>query len=231
MNSKCSCIIPIYNEAQRISEVLKIFSQVKEIDEIICVDDGSTDDTNNVIKTLFPKVKLLTLSTNQGKSVAIATGLNETENEFIFLADADILNIKASEIRCAVIAMKTNPVLDMIILRRNKTVLSIKLTRADVVFSGEKILKRKDLLRVFTLKPQLYQIEVAINEYMIRHRKRVYWISSSAQNIFKTEKFGLLPGIWGELVMHKSMIDYIGLFSYVRQRLFFCHKRLPHFPL
>ncbi len=138
------------------------------------------------------------------------------------------MSVKPEEIRRAINAMDTNSSIGMIILRRNKTAFGIRLTRADIVFSGERILRKEDLFKIYKLKPQLYQIEVAVNEYMMRHKKNVYWISSSAKNVFKTQKFGLAQGVWAELVMHKSMIKYIGLTNYIIQRFFFAHKKLPN---
>ena len=46
--------------------------------------------------------------------------------------------------------------------------------RADTIFSGERIVKKKDFLEVIsTLKPSGYQIEIALNKFMMENRKKV----------------------------------------------------------
>ena len=63
-----SILIPCYNEAPRIKKVLKVVSKIKYIKEIIVVDDGSTDNSREVIKRYnHPKVHPIQLKKNCGK--------------------------------------------------------------------------------------------------------------------------------------------------------------------
>jgi dolichyl-phosphate beta-glucosyltransferase len=92
-----SLIIPAFNEQQRIAatlETLLQFLQVRfESFEILVVDDGSTDETANVVRQFFearPNVRLLEQGSNQGKGRAIQRAVQESRGEYILFMDADL---------------------------------------------------------------------------------------------------------------------------------------------
>ena len=95
--SKLSFIIPFYNE----EDVVKnLFLSIKEaIDrkisdhEIICIDDGSTDNTFDELKKardLNKNCKIISLTRNFGHQAAISTGLEVAEGDYILVIDADL---------------------------------------------------------------------------------------------------------------------------------------------
>jgi glycosyltransferase involved in cell wall biosynthesis len=59
---KVSAILPAFNEAKRINNVLQVVVQVPSVEEIIVIDDGSTDGTLAAI-TPHPKIKTISLQT------------------------------------------------------------------------------------------------------------------------------------------------------------------------
>ena len=89
---KVSVIIPCYNAEQRIKEALdSVLNQnLKEI-EIICIDDGSTDNTLNILKEYAKKdnrVKIFTQA-NQYAGVARNKGISEAIGKYLYFMDAD----------------------------------------------------------------------------------------------------------------------------------------------
>ncbi len=103
MNSNVSlaAIVPAFNEAGRISKVVDVLCQVEQIDEIIVVDDGSTDgtarDAENAAKG-DPRIKIRRSPENLGKGQAIYEGWNSTNAPFLLFMDADLVNLKPEHV-------------------------------------------------------------------------------------------------------------------------------------
>ncbi len=87
-----SVIIPVYNTARWLGECLDSILLQKAFDlEIICVDDGSTDETPEILRTYSEKdsrIKVITQE-NRGLSAARNAGLEAAQGEYIWLLDSD----------------------------------------------------------------------------------------------------------------------------------------------
>ena len=85
-----SVVIPLYNKAPHIQRALdSIFNQTYPPKEIVIVDDGSTDGSGEIVKSLSDaRIKLL-WEENSGTSTARNLGICETSSNFIALLDAD----------------------------------------------------------------------------------------------------------------------------------------------
>jgi len=92
---KLSIIIPIYNEAKTISEIVKRVCEVplEWSKELIIVDDASTDGSKGVLASIkqgYPELKLVEHSYNQGKGAAIRSGIPHATGDVIIVQDADL---------------------------------------------------------------------------------------------------------------------------------------------
>ncbi len=227
MKADCTCIIPIFNEEKRVAYILSIVSKVQEITQIICVDDASTDGSVNVIRKQFPRIRLLSLTQNKGKSAAVEYALKEADGEIILIMDADISGITKEELSKAVSIMQAEHHIDMLILRRMKAPLEVKLSRSETVISGERILRKKDFLEILKTNPKGYQLEISINMYMMNNQKKVFWFPCSTTHLMKRDKYGFLKGLMKEIAMHWDCMKYAGFINYVRQFLFFARDKYP----
>ncbi|RVT06608.1 glycosyltransferase family 2 protein, partial [Klebsiella pneumoniae] len=93
---KLSIIIPCYNCAERINKLLmQIYPQVEDNDnvEVILVNDGSTDNTKDVISAFLQNNdsnKFLLITTqNKGAAAAREKGLEFATGEYVFFCDSD----------------------------------------------------------------------------------------------------------------------------------------------
>ncbi len=89
-----SIIIPAYNEAKRLPQTLQhihlYLPHIKDGVEVIVVDDGSTDDTIQVVERLgFVEVKILQQMRNAGKFAAFRRGVEAARYDWVLLYDAD----------------------------------------------------------------------------------------------------------------------------------------------
>jgi glycosyltransferase involved in cell wall biosynthesis len=91
---KVSVILPIYNVAPYLEEALdSILNQTLREIEVIAVNDGSTDDSEEIIKKYYQKDKRIILFSqeNQGQSVARNVALQYATGEYIYMMDSDDL--------------------------------------------------------------------------------------------------------------------------------------------
>jgi glycosyltransferase involved in cell wall biosynthesis len=95
--STFSCVICAYNEAQRIGEVLCVVATHPLFNEVIVVDDGSTDNTADIVRS-FPSVRLISSAENRGKSRAFAEAVRAAKNDYIMCLDADLKHLTAANI-------------------------------------------------------------------------------------------------------------------------------------
>ena len=104
-NINLTIVIPIFNEEQYLSKLLKdlkIYFNEKTI-EIIFVNDGSFDSSKNILEDLKRKdylfhFKLINLKKNLGKGSAVRKGLEASKGNYILLQDADLeLDVKDSK--------------------------------------------------------------------------------------------------------------------------------------
>ena len=91
---KISIIIPVFNESKKIFKILKKISEVKKIKkEVIIINDGSTDNTKNILDDLKKKsqiIKTYDHDKNQGKGAALKTGFSKSSGDIILVQDADL---------------------------------------------------------------------------------------------------------------------------------------------
>lgn len=128
MRQSCAVIIPVYNERGAIEDTIhrvqRICAQVPNYDfEIICVNDGSSDGTGDILKRV-EGITVITHDVNRGYGAALRTGLDYCDEEWIFITDADgtypledlprLLNVAATG-------------LDMVVGSRQGTGISSKL--------------------------------------------------------------------------------------------------------
>lgn len=92
MRKKISIVVPVYNEEGNVAELHKEICTVCEQEgydyEVIFVDDGSTDKTVEICKTLRP-LKLICMRTNFGQTAAMDAGIHAANYNYIITMDGD----------------------------------------------------------------------------------------------------------------------------------------------
>ena len=131
---KFSIIIPCYNEAQDIAknvEIVKAYLKEHAIEhELILVNDGSKDNTKEVIESI-PDVKALSYDVNRGKGGAVKYGIENATGDYILFMDADL----STDISAIEEVVKLAPSYDVILGSRHA--------------KGSVIKKKQPALRVF----------------------------------------------------------------------------------
>lgn len=89
---KLSVIIPIFNEKDTLKEIISRVQETGIPNEIILVDDGSSDGTINIVKEYEGKegFRIIIHNKNQGKGAAVRSGLNAATGDVLLIQDADL---------------------------------------------------------------------------------------------------------------------------------------------
>jgi dolichol-phosphate mannosyltransferase len=91
---KLSVIVPVFNEERTINRVIKRLRELRIPGwrlEVIIVSDGSTDETNEILrKNRIFGYKYIFKEKNEGKGAAVRTGLTRATGEYVIIQDADL---------------------------------------------------------------------------------------------------------------------------------------------
>lgn len=217
-----TAIIPAYNEEHRIASVISAAKLSRYLDEIIVVDDGSSDRTKEVSK-MFSRVLVVSLPKNRGKSYAVKKGVKvaKKENEFILLLDADLLNLSQDHID-RLIEPVISGCVDSTLSSRGYACFHEKyITFSDPFINGQRCLKKKHLQAVFDeLVFTRYQIEMAINKYLLDHKLSMKILNlDKLGHALKKDKEGFFTGCIQEIKMGMADINRFGFREVFRQVL------------
>lgn len=90
---RLSVIIPVYNERSTVEAAVRSVIAVNEADEILLIDDGSTDGTRELypaIEALDDNIRVILHDRNMGKGAAVRTGFAAATGDILLIQDADL---------------------------------------------------------------------------------------------------------------------------------------------
>jgi len=219
VHPKISCIICAYNEAARIGNVLSVVSTFKGFDEVIVVDDGSSDQTYAVAST-FP-VTVLKHEKNKGKAAAMHTGFVKSRGEIIVLLDSDLTGLTHKNLTSLLEPTLREKCATFVLVANTWPIFHVEGVDA---WTGERAFPRKILEDVF-LNPhviqQKYSIECYINQSILKNKLPIYSISwENVINVQKKDKEeGSLVGRFKDLKMFWNVYSSFGFAPTLLQQI------------
>ncbi len=93
--TRVAVVIPSYNEETTVGEVIDIAKRASSVDEVIVVDNGSTDDTSRIASEHGAQV---ISHPEGGKGQAMAAGVAATDAQVIIFLDADLIGLRAEHV-------------------------------------------------------------------------------------------------------------------------------------
>jgi glycosyltransferase involved in cell wall biosynthesis len=217
--TRISCIVCAYNEADRIQHILNAVYGHPALDEVIVVNDGSTDATAALLAG-YPDIRVISYAPNRGKTYALSRGIVAARGEHLMLLDADLTGVTAADIQAL-----ADPVIGgwaqvSISLRRN----SLAIYRAlglDFV-SGERVIPAGLMSQAVAAMQRLprWGGEAFINELITRQRLSIAVVDwPSVFNVRKYKKVGRWRGLMAEFTMMGDALRVLSPWGVVRQNL------------
>ncbi|MFM0731652.1 glycosyltransferase [Paraburkholderia sediminicola] len=225
---RISCVICAYNEAPRIGAVLAVACIHPLLDEIIVVDDGSTDGTAEIVEG-FASAQLIRCAENQGKSAAMAVGIAAAKGEWLMLLDADLKGLTATDIGALALPVLQGSAHVSLSLRQN-SLLAFRAIGLDFV-SGERVVKKTLLSEVLQDVHGLprFGIEVFMNHRIIaRHLPIAVTHWPHVKQARKTEKLGYWKGIRAEWRMLADLLKAVYPLALISQTFQMLRLRIDH---
>ena len=228
--ARISCIVCAFNEGPRIGAVLSVAAAHPLVAEVIVVDDGSRDDTAEVVRR-HPAVRLISHEHNQGKSRAMATGVAAARHGLLMLLDADLKGLCADDLSTLAAPVLAGDAAVSMSLRRNSLAL-FRWAGIDFV-SGERVVDKAllaDVLDDIHALPR-FGIEVFMNKRIIAARLPVaiaHWRAVTQAR--KTEKLGWWRGVRAEWRMVFDLLDAVYPLELLTQTMHLALLRTPAEP-
>jgi len=191
---RIAAILPAYNEAGRVGEVLAAVSRAPSVSQVVVVNDGSTDATAaRVLET--PDVYLLSLPRNQGKGAAMAAGARFTDAEVLLFLDADLIGLTPEHVERLVEPVRSGRA-QMAVGRfcggRYWTDLSQRIAPS---VSGQRAIAREVFDQIPGVHSARYGVEMLITRFCRYYRVQTVAVSlRGVTHPMKEEKLGKLRG-------------------------------------
>ena len=209
---RIAAIVPMYNEELNVSVVLEVLRATNILDEIILVDDGSTDKTVEILNRAAEtdaRIQVIQHDKNRGKGQAIFSGWAATSAPILLLLDADLKNLTPGHIE-ALLA----PVIDH---RADMTIGLFKGGHFNTDFShwatpfltGQRGLRAELLKSISREASEGYGFEIALTVAAGQNRYRTRVVALKGvwhpPSEFRSER-GFWGGVRGRLRMYGQII-------------------------
>jgi glycosyltransferase involved in cell wall biosynthesis len=205
MVKSLSAVVPAHNEEQTIGPVVEALVKTGVFQDVVVVDDGSTDRTAAVAERAGA-TRIVLLDSNRGKGRALAAGVERTASELLCFFDADLVGLEARHVQ-----QLAEPVmagrLAMCIGTVDRGPVWNALSRLLPAVSGQRVLRREMFESIPDRHIRGYGIESVLN-YSCRRRsekiRRLHLHGVSVRR--KTQKVGIWRGLWNYVRMWRAVL-------------------------
>lgn len=202
-----AAIIPAFNEAPRIMNVLDVLRKDPLVDEVIVVDDGSEDDTGEIAQKAG--IRALKHSSNRGKGAALATGLQACTHasHFLFL-DADLVGLTHEHVAALLkpVLKAPGPMMSIGVFTKGRPFLDLA-QHLTPILNGQRCINRQFADTLPDISPSRFGVEVLLNRHSrLAGLPYVYLPLRGLTHVPKEEKYGLLRGFVARIGMYKDAL-------------------------
>jgi polyisoprenyl-phosphate glycosyltransferase len=203
---KVAAILPAYNEQSRVREVLRAVMRAPSIDEILVVNDGSTDGTAGVVRSIRG-VRLVTLPHNRGKGAAMMAGYEATDADVLVFLDADLIGLRPEHVEALVEPVKSGRYKMAVGSFRGGRRLTDWAQKVAPNISGQRAIRRGVFEQIPNVENSRYGVEMAITRFCRHFRVPTQVVTiKGVTHPMKEEKLGLLRGALSRMRMFSQIM-------------------------
>ena len=198
MSTLISAVVSAYNEAKTIERVILDLIKISFLSEIIVINDGSSDGTQEILNRYSDKIIIINNYINKGKGYGVAQAVKLAQGDIIILLDGDIVNYTQSDLQ-----RLSEPVI------KQECDFTLKPTD-DILFknlSGIRCYRRIDILNCIQSIEQSsrYGLEIVLNRYF-KNKKGKFIKLNDYHHFQKFEKFNLPVAVWEYVIEALSLL-------------------------
>jgi len=173
--SVVSAIVCAYNEEKSLKDILNVLADCREADEVIVVNDGSSDGTAAIIDAFAGngKLQIIHFAKNRGKSIAMVAAALRAQGDLLVYLDADLKGLKGDHVQKLTEPLLNNEA-DMVIGDPQYASEIAKLFDPFRKLSGQRALWRRDFLPlVEKIRNTGFGIETLLNLAYKEQRRKI----------------------------------------------------------
>jgi glycosyltransferase involved in cell wall biosynthesis len=189
---KVSAIICAYNEEKTIEHVIFSVTESKVFDEVIVVNDGSTDRTEQIVVACKKSIDLIDihLPQNKGKGYAMALGIEQAKSDIVLFIDADLSCQDLDHIDQLVKPLLRNEA-DMTLGYTTVNIFNRRINPMKIL-TGERAMFKKDILPLLDrMKESRFGVETLLYMYYRSEGLKMNFIHM--KNLRHLTKYGKSP--------------------------------------
>lgn len=201
-----SVIIPAFDEAGTVALSVGAALRHPEVDEVIVVDDGSTDATARVAALAGGRV--IRLARNGGKAGALDAGVRAARNDLLLFLDADV-NGHTDETLSRIMRPVVDGRFEMYVgIHARSTIWLNRFLRYFPIIGGERALTRRLWESVPAVQKNGFQIEIAMNYSSKQFQRGMgFELIRGTTHHIKEQKYGFWVGFWRRQCMMADVVS------------------------
>jgi glycosyltransferase involved in cell wall biosynthesis len=208
---KVAAIVPAYNEATRIEGVLQVLLQCPQLHEILVVNDGSVDNTAEVVAHTprgadAPTLRLINLPVNRGKGGAMFAGATATDADVVIFFDADLIGLKPDHVaRILRPVLEGDAAMSIGVFRGGRFSTDIAQVLVPYI-SGQRAILRDLFTEIPGIERTRSGVEIALTLHFQRRRYPVTMVViEGVTHTMKEEKLGWVRGVRARAKMYAEI--------------------------
>lgn len=202
---RTAAIVPAYDEAETIGSVVDVLVASPLVDEVIVVDDGSTDATAAIAAARGARV--VRLESNRGKGAALATGYAGTDAEILMFVDADLIGLRSTHVENLLAPVRSGQAAMAVGVFEGGRIATDLAQVVAPFLSGQRALRRELMETLSDPEQARFGVEVALTQHARRLGATVVEVElPDLTHRMKEEKAGLVRGVWSRMKMYWEIV-------------------------